>query len=165
MQNPDLVTSTRFVLMILANRSDPEGLCWPSIKYIQARTGLGNSTVRAACKELEDMGLIEIKHQIKETGAKTSNAYYMLMPPPPPPTIGGTPRRQRAVPPPTIGGNTKVVNEGGSKEPTYLRKTSKSKPLHEQSDAELITKAVTLHINTRGLKRDELVRAIEGKLQ
>ena len=32
-------------------------------------------------------------------------------------------------------------------------------------DGELITKALTLGIQTRGLKREELVRAIQGKTQ
>ena len=45
------------------------------------------------------------------------------------------------------------------------KRTRTPKPLREQSDAELITKALTLGIGTKGLKRDELVRAIEGKMQ
>lgn len=45
------------------------------------------------------------------------------------------------------------------------RRTRTPKPLHEQTNAELITKAVTLGIETRGLKREELVLAIQRKTQ
>lgn len=45
------------------------------------------------------------------------------------------------------------------------KRTRTPKPLREQSDGELITKALALRINTRGLRREDLVRAIEAKLQ
>lgn len=45
-----------------------------------------------------------------------------------------------------------------------LRKNLKPKPLRERSDGEIVTQALTLGISTRGLKREELIRAIERKV-
>lgn len=118
MQNPDFLPSVRFVLMFLANRAGPEGDCYPSVNYIRKHTGLADSTIREAYKQLEDAGLMEVTLQIRENGGKSTNLFKMNLPPPPPPPIGGTHRRRSAEPPPPTGDNTKVVNERGSKEPT-----------------------------------------------
>lgn len=117
MQNPDFLPSVRFVLMFLANRAGPEGDCYPSVSYIRKHTGLADSTIREAYKQLEDAGLMEVTLQIRENGGKSTNLFKMNLPPPPPPPIGGTPRRRPAEAPPTTGDKTKVVDERGSKEP------------------------------------------------
>lgn len=118
MQRDDIESSTAFVLMILANRADPEGVCWPSVKYICARTKLADSTVRSACKRIRDLGLLEIEQQERGDGGKGTNRYKLCITTPPPPAIGGTPppatgdgpRLQSAGVPPAIGDKTKALD-------------------------------------------------------
>jgi len=115
MQRDDVESSTAFVLMILANRADPEGICWPSVKYICARTKLADSTVRAACKRIRDLGLLEIEQVTRSDGGSGTNRYKLCISIPPPPIAdrgvppaAGTPSHRTSVEvPPAIGGNTK----------------------------------------------------------
>ena len=125
MRNPDLTTPEKFVLLILANRASPEGECWPSYQYLQDLTGLASSTVRAACKTLEESGLVTIEKRVNEKGGQTSNLYKMAVPPPLPPT-GTPPRRKAAAPLPPGGTNTKEVNGEGSKEPISINPEGKN---------------------------------------
>lgn len=113
MQREDMVTSTRFVLMILANRADPEGVCWPSQQYIQDRTGLSTETVRSACKKLQEFGLLEIEPRLLENGRRTSNHYQLTISAPTPKLLGGTTPQPLGGDPPTIGGNTKEIDKRG----------------------------------------------------
>jgi len=93
----DMSTSTKVVLMLLANRADPEtGACYPSVRYIMARSSLGESTVRAVCRELVRRNLLAIEPRAKPDGRQTSNTYRMRLETPPPPAVGGYP--------PDIGG-------------------------------------------------------------
>lgn len=94
MQREELTTNVRFVLMILANRADPEGVCWPSVRYIRARTGLADSTVRECCKKISDIGLLTIAGQARNDGGKGANRYNLCITVPPPPQSGGTPPPQ-----------------------------------------------------------------------
>lgn len=104
MQREEIESSTAFVLMILANRADPEGVCWPSVRYIMARTKLADSTVRAACKKIAALGLLGVEEQKRQDGGKGTNRYFLRLDVPPPPTIGGGHPQQAAGAPPTIGG-------------------------------------------------------------
>lgn len=129
MQTPDLPTSSRFVLMILANRADPEGVCWPSHQYIQDRTGLSADTVRRACRTLEECELITVTQRIRENGAKTSSHYQLGIPPPPPPMVRGTPPAQLGEAPRTVSPKTNTLDGGVSRVPT-------SKPPEEEDQGQ-----------------------------
>lgn len=98
-QEPTMPTSTRFVLTILANRADPEGACFPSLRYIAARTGLGERTIREARKELEARGLMLVQEQRRVDGGKTSNHYQLRLDTPPPAAIAGGVGATNAPPP------------------------------------------------------------------
>ena len=89
---PDMPTATKFVLMILANRTgDETGDCYPSIRYIRERTSLSESGIRAACKDLHQRGLLEITPRLRENNSKTSNLYRLRLEDPPPPITRGAP--------------------------------------------------------------------------
>lgn len=162
MRNPDLTTPEKFVLLILANIANQEGECWPSYQYIQDLTGLASSTVRNACKTIEESGLMTIEKRLNQKGGQTSNMYQLKVPPPLPPT-GTPPRRHAAAPLPPTGTDTKEVNREGSKEPiSYIRKAGKAdpKPAWQASDAELIRLVHDLGRSTIGKSRDELIRIL-----
>lgn len=116
MRREDLPSVTRFVLLILSNRADPEGLCWPSVAYIKRHTGYADSTIRDACKAIAERGLMKIEQQQRVDGGKGANRYLLRLdtPPPPPggdtppPPRGGAPRRHAGDPPPPGGGQYKT---------------------------------------------------------
>ncbi len=120
MQDATMPSSTRFVLIILANRADPEGVCWPSLRYISVRTGLSERTIRNSCNEIEARKLMAIEPQQRVDGGKTSNRYLLRLETPPPATIAGappgnhcpTPGNHPGAPPATIAGHkTKDINK------------------------------------------------------
>lgn len=109
MQGPTMPSSTRFTLMILANRADPEGNCFPSVRYIMARTGLSERTTRIACRDLVDRGLMKVEEQQRVDGGRTSNRYMLGLDIPPPAATAGPPpaAKDRAPPAATAGHETK----------------------------------------------------------
>ena len=55
-------TTARFVLVILADRSNEAGVSWPSYGYLRERTGAGsNHTISKALVELEMCGELVIE--------------------------------------------------------------------------------------------------------
>lgn len=55
----DIRGSARAVLLVLANRADAGGVCWPSQETIALESGFSDRTVRTALAELADLGAIE----------------------------------------------------------------------------------------------------------
>jgi len=72
-------STTKLVLIMLANRANREGRCWPSIKRIAVDCECSITTVKDHLGHLEGMGYIQIQNRFKE-GFKTSNCYQLLNP-------------------------------------------------------------------------------------
>ena len=51
-------SSAKFVLVVLANHADSDGICWPSIQSISDSTAQDRKTVIANLKRLVEMGWI-----------------------------------------------------------------------------------------------------------
>lgn len=49
-------TGERFVLLVLANHADPEGLCWPSVRRVADECGQSDGAVRRHLAALEAAG-------------------------------------------------------------------------------------------------------------
>ena len=58
-----LPSSTKFVLMSLADHANQNGHCWPSISRICTRTCLGRTTVIESLKWLEANGVLKIERK------------------------------------------------------------------------------------------------------
>ena len=67
---------TRMVLLLLADRADHEGSCWPSIGDIAKRTLASERTVQRAIKELVELGEIRVKQNAARAGA---NLYQIIL--------------------------------------------------------------------------------------
>lgn len=78
-QQEQLPTMARFVLLVLANRADENGYCWPGIADIQKRTGLSERAVQRALKLMKDAGLLEVTAQYRADGGCRSNLYRLLL--------------------------------------------------------------------------------------
>lgn len=75
---PGLVSSERFVLIVLGDRANKSGHCFPSQAYLAERTGLSVRTVRQALNGLEGKGAIKRSKRFDQ-GGRTSDDYLLLL--------------------------------------------------------------------------------------
>lgn len=68
--NTNAPTLKKFVLISLADQANSDGICWPSLTYIERRTGMCRNSVISAIKWLEANGYVN-----KIQGVKKSNCY------------------------------------------------------------------------------------------
>lgn len=73
-----LPATTKFVLVVMADRANQSGFCYPSRKDIADKTGLSPRSVTRAIAELEERGLIKITERRRQDGYKTSNGYTLI---------------------------------------------------------------------------------------
>ena len=66
----------KLILLLLADRANDKGTCYPSHTTISNDAEVSRRTVIRLLKELETMGLISIKNRSKD-GKKTSNVYSL----------------------------------------------------------------------------------------
>lgn len=79
-----LGSSTRFVLMALANYANDDNLAWVSRHTIVKYTELSPATVTRALRDLEARGLIEREERFRDNGSRTTDMIRLL--------VGCTPR-------------------------------------------------------------------------
>lgn len=70
--------NARLVLLVLADRANEIGECWPSVSDIVSRTKASERTVQAALRELEELGEIEVNYN---RGRRGSNMYRITIKP------------------------------------------------------------------------------------
>jgi hypothetical protein len=71
----------RLVLLALADSASDEGACWPYMATIARKAGVGLSTARKACADLEQDGLLrrELRRTTTTSGAVTNqNSLYHI---------------------------------------------------------------------------------------
>lgn len=88
----DIAPTARFVLVALANQVNNKAIekgCWPSLRYLRARTGYSERTIQAALGRLVDAGHITI---FRRTG---TSSLYLVHPKTPRKKCGGASRPSR----------------------------------------------------------------------
>ena len=70
------------VYMYLYDRANKDGTCFPSIPTIARHTGLSQSTVRRAIRDLCNEGFLTVSERHRTNGADSSNLYLLYHPPP-----------------------------------------------------------------------------------
>lgn len=75
-QQSEAAGNTRLVLLVLADRANEQGECWPSIADLCRRTKASERTVQAALRELEKLGEIEVDYN---SGQRGSNRYRITI--------------------------------------------------------------------------------------
>ena len=73
--------SAKAVLLILANRANHKGRCWPGIDGIAEQTELSRRSVIMQIKKLADLGLLCIEHRGGEGEGRKSNVYILHLAP------------------------------------------------------------------------------------
>ncbi len=73
-------STTKFILLLLANKADENFSCYPSIRTLMVDSDAGRSTVMRVLKELEASGFITREPQCHDSGARRSSRYYLNHP-------------------------------------------------------------------------------------
>lgn len=74
-----LKPTTKIVLLRLADHANGDGCCWPGRKSLAAWTGLSESQVKRSIRQLEELGLLEVKIRKSKDGGNWSNYYLLTM--------------------------------------------------------------------------------------
>ena len=74
----DLPHRARAVYMYLKDRTNKDGICWPSIRTVARELHLSRATVYRALDDLCKAGLLEKSERWRENGGRTSNLYKIL---------------------------------------------------------------------------------------
>ena len=75
----DLKANDKLVLLALADHANDDGECYPSLRKIEAKTGLSKQGLINAIKRLMDLGLIQKEHRNRNDGGQTSNLYTLTL--------------------------------------------------------------------------------------
>lgn len=92
-QNPGPMP--KFVLVVLADAANDQGICWPRVSVIAGIVGVSTRTVQRALQLLARHGLITVEQRFRSDGSHSSNLYRLLLD-----------RGVSASPPPDRGGAT-----------------------------------------------------------
>ena len=74
-----LKASIRLLALILANRANDTGTCWPSIKTLSQDTNSSASTVKRGLAVLKDSGYLIVESRSRKDGSRTSNRYTLIL--------------------------------------------------------------------------------------
>lgn len=72
-------TTPKLILLILANKANEEGECWPSMATIAREASLSRRQVIRCLAKLKKLGLVTHEHRYAE-GIYRSNRYTLAMP-------------------------------------------------------------------------------------
>lgn len=65
------------VYLYLRGRANKEGVCWPAIPTMARELKMSQSTIRRALRDLVHEGFLVIEERQRESGADSSNKYYL----------------------------------------------------------------------------------------
>jgi DNA-binding transcriptional MocR family regulator len=71
-------TQSKLILILLANRANDVGQCWPAYKTLAIESGMSRRSVIRSITKLEELGLIRSSHRFKNN-ENTSNSYTLIM--------------------------------------------------------------------------------------
>ena len=69
----------KLVLMALADASDDEGVCWPSVATIAVKVGISTRTVRRVMQTLIMCDLLSAEQRYRSDGSCSSNRYRLSL--------------------------------------------------------------------------------------
>jgi Helix-turn-helix domain len=145
----DLPSSEKMVLLALADNSNDEGVCWPSIRTICRKTSLTERTVQKCILKLSDKNLLSVQGRHGHSNVFSIHLTTYLagtMEPPQGRILIHTPVR-RAPPPPQSGrgtpanGTGRIIKES-SFEPSEIFQTLLKTSGKEPPRTERIQKAI-----------------------
>lgn len=98
-------STTKHVLLALADHADDEGICWPGIKGVARKTGIKDRMVQRHISRLVSLGLLSVEPQTRPDGGRGTNRYALKM-------YSVTPTPSTIVHPPGVLNDTTPVYSG-----------------------------------------------------
>ena len=78
----DIQGPAKTILLVLANRANDKGICWPSHSRIMKESGFSGTTVRNGLTKLREKGLIKwTQRRDAHSNSLSSNSYQLRIPP------------------------------------------------------------------------------------
>lgn len=78
-----LPPAQKVVLLALADHSDDDGKCWPSIRRLVKKVNVTDRTVQRVIRDLQAAGLVSVEPRPRPDGrGATSNLYRLALDPP-----------------------------------------------------------------------------------
>jgi len=75
----DLRPIPKFVLTVLGDAANEQGVCWPRIATIAEKVGVSPRTVQRAVQHLVERELITVEQRNRSDGSCSSNLYKLLL--------------------------------------------------------------------------------------
>ena len=69
----------KFVLVVLADAADDQGVCWPRISTVAEKVGVSTRTVQRAVQHLVKHKLISVEPRKRSDGSSSSNLYRLRL--------------------------------------------------------------------------------------
>ncbi len=76
--NSNLKPTQRLIMICLADNSNNEGVCFPSLNTIIKKSGLSRDTVVSNIKKLEENSNLYKKYRSRKKGGRSSNKYLLF---------------------------------------------------------------------------------------
>lgn len=74
-----LAPGPKFVLVVLADAADDQGVCWPRISTIAGKVGVSTRTVQRAIQYLVQRKLLTVEPRLRPDGSSSSNRYRLKL--------------------------------------------------------------------------------------
>lgn len=69
----------KFVLVVLADSADDQGICWPRISTVAEKVGVSTRTVQRAIQYLVQRKLVTVEPRLRTDGSSSSNLYRLKL--------------------------------------------------------------------------------------
>ena len=73
----EMTESAVTVYLYFRERSNKDGICFPSIPIVSRDTGLSEATVKRAIQDLTAAGWLQKEPRLRRNGARSSNLYLL----------------------------------------------------------------------------------------
>ena len=74
-----LAPGPKFVLVVLADAADDQGVCWPRVSTIAERVGVSRRTVQRSIQYLVQRNLIVVEPRLRNDGSSSLNRYRLRL--------------------------------------------------------------------------------------
>ena len=140
----ELAPVHKFVLVVLADAADDQGICWPRISTVAEKVGVSTRTVQRAVQHLVKHKLITVEPRLRSDGSSSSNRYRLRLKEgvnlsPPPDKVSSSP--DRMAPPPVrdvTHPRHRCHGEGVTRvTPLTERRTEREPPLPQEAKSKV----------------------------
>lgn len=129
----------KFVLVVLADAADDQGVCWPRISTVAEKVGVSTRTVQRAVQHLARHKLVSVEPRLRSDGSSSSNRYRLKLKEgvnlsPPPDRMSSSPDNLTPLPDATVTHPRHRCHGEGDTGVTPLteRRTEREPPLPQE---------------------------------